>query len=101
MHLPVFSQRRVLLDWSLPKENSVIRFCAALFAVPVLFAASANQPPGLLSDVVDVSADFHDFTSTYFLADRLAAFDPATGAGSLTWSRNQLRSEEQTSELQS
>jgi len=90
MHLPVFSQRRVLLDWSLPKENSVIRFCAALFAVPVLFAASANQPPGLLSDVVDVSADFHDFTSTYFLADRLAAFDPATGAGSLTWSRNQL-----------
>ena len=68
----------------------MIRFCAALFAVPVLFAASANQPPGLLSDVVDVSADFHDFTSTYFLADRLAAFDPATGAGSLTWSRNQL-----------
>ena len=68
----------------------MIRYCAALLAVPVLFAASANQPPGLLSDLVDVSADFHDFTSTYFLADRLAAFDPVSGAGSLTWSRNQL-----------
>ena len=66
------------------------RLCAALFAVPVLFAASASQPPGLLNDVVDVSADFHDFTSTYFLADRLADFDPATGAGTLAWNRNQL-----------
>ena len=46
-------------------------------AVPLLYGASANQPPGLLSDPVDISSDFHEFSNTYFLADRLAAFDPA------------------------
>ena len=68
----------------------MMRYCAALFAVPVLFAASANQPPGLISEPVDISADFHDFSSTYFVADHLAQFDPATGKGALTWSRNHL-----------
>ena len=68
----------------------MIRYCAALLAAPVLFAASANQPPGLLNDLVDISADFHDFTSTYFLADHLTGFEPAAGTGSLTWNRNQL-----------
>jgi len=77
---------------------SAFRVCAVLFAVPVLFAipaafaAEANQPPGLLSDLVDISPDFHDFTNTYFLADRLANFDPATGTGAVTWRRNQLYS---------
>jgi alpha-D-xyloside xylohydrolase len=63
---------------------------AGLFLIPALFAASANQPPGLLSDVVDISPDFHDFTNTFFLADKLASFDPATGAGAISWRRNQL-----------
>jgi alpha-D-xyloside xylohydrolase len=63
---------------------------AGLFLIPALFAASANQPPGLLSDVVDISPDFHDYTNTFFLADSLASFDPATGAGAISWRRNQL-----------
>jgi len=63
---------------------------ALLVAASMSIAALANQPPGLLNDVVDVSPDFHDYTSTYFLADSLAAFDPVTGNGSLVWRRNQL-----------
>src|SRR5271157_4492738 len=63
---------------------------AGLFLIPALFAASANQPPGLLSDLVDISPDFHDYTNTFFLADSLASFDPATGAGAISWRRNQL-----------
>ncbi|MEI9971300.1 MAG: TIM-barrel domain-containing protein [Ignavibacteriota bacterium] len=63
---------------------------AVLLCAASAWAASANQPPGLLSDPVDISADFHDFTNTYFLADRLSGFDPATGSGSILWLRNQL-----------
>ena len=53
-------------------------------------AQSANQPPPLLSDLVDVSPDFRDFRNSYYLADSLAGFDPASGQGSLTWQRHQL-----------
>ncbi len=49
-----------------------------------------DHPPTLLSDLVDVSADFHAYRNTYFLADKLASFDPATGQGTITWVRNQL-----------
>ena len=62
----------------------------ALGSTPVLVAQSGNQPPALLSDLVDISRDFQDYTNGYFLADRLAAFDPATAAGKLVWQRHQL-----------
>jgi alpha-D-xyloside xylohydrolase len=55
-----------------------------------LKAAPVDQPPGLLSDLVDISADFHEYRNTYFLADKLATFDPASGAGVISWARNQL-----------
>src|ERR1035438_979350 len=61
-----------------------------LLAVPVLFGASANQPPGLLNDLLDISSDFHDYTNTYFLADRLLGFDPVKGEGTVVWRRNEL-----------
>jgi alpha-D-xyloside xylohydrolase len=57
---------------------------------PQLRAGAGNQPPTLLSDLVDISSDFRDYTSGYFLADHLAAFDPATATGTLVWQRNQL-----------
>jgi alpha-D-xyloside xylohydrolase len=59
-------------------------------AVPLLYGASANQPPGLLSDPVDISGDFREYSNTYFLADRLAGFDPVKGEGSVLWRRNEL-----------
>ena len=52
--------------------------------------AQVDRPPGLLQDLVDVSADFHEYRNTYFLADKLTGFDPATGAGAITWARHQL-----------
>src|SRR5262249_26156630 len=61
-----------------------------LASVDALAQGSGNQPPPLLSDLVDVSRDFRDYTNEYYLADALANFDPATGAGTLTWKRHQL-----------
>lgn len=62
----------------------------ALVAARIGCAASANQPPGLLNDVVDVSSDFRSNSNEYFLADRLARFDPGTGRGEITWLRNRI-----------
>lgn len=45
----------------------------------------ANQY--LLNQPVDISEDFMNFTNTYFVADSLAAFDPATGSGTVNWKR--------------
>jgi alpha-D-xyloside xylohydrolase len=68
----------------------LLQFVLALGSASVLMAQSGNQPPVLLSDLVDISRDFRDYTNTYFLADHLAAFDPNTRTGTLVWQRNQL-----------
>ncbi len=60
-----------------------------LAAAPAM-AQSGNQPPPLLSDLVDVSRDFRDYTNAHNLADHATAFDPATGSGRLVWLRHQL-----------
>jgi alpha-D-xyloside xylohydrolase len=39
-----------------------------------------NEPP-------DISAGFSDFKNTYYLADSLSSFDPASGMGSITYRR--------------
>lgn len=44
----------------------------------------------LLSQTKDVSADFYDLCNTYFFADSLVSFDPATGEGTIEWKRQQL-----------
>ncbi len=51
--------------------------------------AAANPAPVLLNDPVDVSGDFRDFSDLYYLADKLADFDPATGTGKIIWQRAQ------------
>jgi alpha-D-xyloside xylohydrolase len=67
--------------------ESMIRLGLFVAAVAVM---SAAERPALMSDLVDVSGDFHDFRNTYFLADSLAGFDPAAGTGSILWQRNAL-----------
>ncbi|MCK4516875.1 MAG: hypothetical protein KAU31_16550, partial [Spirochaetaceae bacterium] len=42
----------------------------------------------VLNEPVDVSRDFEDHRSTYFLADRLLAWDSETRTGSLRWKRH-------------
>jgi len=55
-----------------------------------LAQGAGNQPPALLSDLVDVSRDFRDYTNAYYVADTLAGFDPATGTGRVKYRRNQV-----------
>jgi alpha-D-xyloside xylohydrolase len=52
---------------------------------PVQSIAGETGP--LLNEPVDVSGDFRDFTNLYYLADKLADFDPATASGKITWQR--------------
>ncbi len=42
---------------------------------------------GLQNEPIDISTDFADFKNTYYLADSLSAFDPATGTGKVTYRR--------------
>ena len=65
-------------------------FFALLLGASLLAPLRAFQPSGLLNDVVDVSADFRDYTNAYYLANTLASFDPATASGAINWRRNQL-----------
>src|SRR5438034_10418507 len=64
------------------------------FAVVVLCALQcpAQSPaiPRMLNQPIDVSVDFADFGNTYFVAGKLAEFDPQTGEGKLNWKRNRL-----------
>ena len=43
----------------------------------------------LLNEVVDVSGDFRSLTNTYYCADSLASFDPATGQGKVRYVRQE------------
>ena len=61
-----------------------------LLSVLAMGRVSADESPRLLSDPVDISGDFHDFSTTYFLADRLAAFDGVKAEGTVLWRRNEL-----------
>jgi alpha-D-xyloside xylohydrolase len=65
-------------------------FFALLLGASLLAPLRAFQPSRLLNDVVDVSADFRDYTNAYYLANTLASFDPATASGAINWRRNQL-----------
>jgi alpha-D-xyloside xylohydrolase len=50
---------------------------------------SLEESQRLLNEVVDVSKDFRNFSNTYYLADRLAGFEPATASGKISYQRSQ------------
>lgn len=56
-----------------------------LYIQPI--SAQSNR---ILGEPVDMSADFKDFHNTFFFADKLASFDPATGKGKISWKRSSL-----------
>src|ERR1035438_7636529 len=62
---------------------AIVALCAAIST------SAANPQLPLLNDPVDVSGDFRDFSNFYYLADRLADFDPATHAGKILYQRSQ------------
>src|ERR1017187_6512417 len=68
--------------------RSFARRCRGPVCVlPLLVAASPAL--ALLNEPVDVGGDFRDFSHTYYLADRLAEFDPATHSGKIRYQRAQ------------
>src|SRR5262249_44535334 len=71
----------------LPAKIAFAGIIGLLASIFHLNAANLQLP--LLNDPVDVSGDFRDFSATYFLADKVAAFDPATGDGRITYQRSQ------------
>ncbi len=46
-----------------------------------------RQGFGLQNEPIDISPDFADFQNTYYLADSLGSFDPATGQGTIVYKR--------------
>jgi alpha-D-xyloside xylohydrolase len=72
-----------------PTRYSLAAILCAAFLSLTANAASGNQPPGLLNDLVDISGDFHDYTNAYYLANTLDSFDSATASGTINWRRYQ------------
>lgn len=69
--------------------------CTVLLLCPFLGSGTkaqetTPQATRLLSNTVDVSRDFSDFTHYFFFADSLASFNPQTGEGTIEWKRENL-----------
>lgn len=61
---------------------------AILFAIFAITTSEAQiQGFQLQNEPIDISPDFKDFQNTYYLADSLVSFDPATGQGVLKYKR--------------
>ncbi|MBL7781493.1 MAG: alpha-xylosidase [Saprospiraceae bacterium] len=56
--------------------------------VLLLLVAQYGFSQRLLNEPIDISGDFRDMSNTYFVADSLANFDPASGTGRLVWQRS-------------
>ena len=74
------------------KNTMTTSLLAAGLSTGLLFGSigvltAANPAPPLLNEPMDVSGDFRDFANSYYLADKLAQFDPATASGKITWQR--------------
>ena len=65
-----------------------IRINCILPALLLLFLAKTSFAQRVLNEPIDISGDFRELNNTYFVADSLAGFNPATGAGQLIWQRS-------------
>ena len=64
------------------------RYWIFAFTLIVIFSIHRNTTAQqLLGDPVDISQEFTRLEHTYFLSNRVLAFDPATGVGTLEWKR--------------
>jgi alpha-D-xyloside xylohydrolase len=62
-------------------------FCFIMLFIMVETIAQ-TETNVLINEPVDISPDFRNFTNTYFLADSLTSFDPATVSGTVKWQRS-------------
>lgn len=66
----------------------IVVFCLGISTfVNAQIPSQPEHPQYLMNEPIDISGDFHDFTNTYYLADSLTKFDPATGAGEIVYRR--------------
>jgi alpha-D-xyloside xylohydrolase len=79
-------QRKRRLWFVCTSLASMILSLPALTQIP---DRSPEESQRLLNEVMDVGRDFRNFSNTYYLADRLAAFDPATASGRISYQRSQ------------
>ena len=96
-HLPVALHRFVFAIFGSNTNHQLMKcernVCLIAFAVaelvicPGLALTAANPPLPLLNEPVDVSGDFRDFSNTYYLADRLAEFNPTNASGKIRYQR--------------
>lgn len=59
----------------------------SLLMLAVLMAQAQLQHAGTLNEPIDISSDFRSFTNTYYFADKLSEFDPATATGKVEYKR--------------
>jgi alpha-D-xyloside xylohydrolase len=78
----------IKMNYMNKKSGKSFIACTLVCAAVSTFAANPQLP--LLNDPVDISGDFRDFSNLYYLADKLAEFDPATGSGKITYQRSQF-----------
>jgi alpha-D-xyloside xylohydrolase len=67
--------------------KGLLMACALASAALVPMGPAWGQAP-LLGDIEDSSREFQKVENTYFVADNLASFDPATGSGQIEWKRH-------------
>lgn len=61
--------------------------CLLAFALIGFGAGQSVAVAQVLGDPVDVSLDFQKMEPVYFIGNRVASFNPATGQGALEWDR--------------
>jgi alpha-D-xyloside xylohydrolase len=73
------------------KKRSLTLFSAALALFLSTQVQAQIQNAGTLNEPVDVSKDFENYLNTFYFADELAGFDPATGQGKVKYKRYQYQ----------
>lgn len=75
--------RQVLFLWFLVLPLMFL-YSNSIAQIPI---HNSDKNQALLNEPIDVSGDFRNFSNTYYVADSLSDFDPATGKGKITYRR--------------
>lgn len=73
--------------------NGLERLAKGFYIIIFMIGLQANaqlQNMGLLNEPPDITKDFVDFKNTFYVANELASFDPATGKGTVRYTRHNL-----------
>lgn len=72
------------------KKWQLLMYCASFVMMAWTLVLPINaqlQDMQLMNEPVDITGDFRSFRNTYYLADHLVDFNPATGAGRIVYNR--------------